>query len=414
MAKKCKIITLGRVNKRIFIILIGGVFYTGILFVEQESIIFDKGNNVHPIIYSIMNSLSLCLSFIPLIIYYYKTRRKNKDILAFRQYSLGERESFHNLKPISRTEKFLWILLASVIDFFCVLFSSIFWVTNDSYLSTLQINIIPMAIFSYLILKMKLYKHHYLCIIAVIIKSIIFSIIFGTFSNIQSFTKEILPLIVTFITDVVSCLTFVMYKYFMTIKYINPYKIMFFRGLIESPLSIITLVITSYKFKHIDDFSVFKEKANIKEILILIAWIIIYFLYMLIFFKTIEIFNPFYLYFSIILSEYIVFFISIENFEIWQIICTIFLMLLCSFMILVFVEIIELNFCGLSKMTKDSIELRARFDSMVSEDNDINDIKDINNCCDDDETYIDLKDYTFDVDQTKEKKANSDNKVENN
>ena len=81
-------------------------------------------------------------------------------------------------------------------------------------------------------------------------------------------------------------------------------------------------------------------------------------------------------------------------------------MLLCTFMILVFVEIIELNFCGLSKMTKENIELRARLDSMVSDENDI---KDINNCCDDDETFIDLKDYTFDVDQTKEKKANPDN-----
>ena len=84
-------------------------------------------------------------------------------------------------------------------------------------------------------------------------------------------------------------------------------------------------------------------------------------------------------------------------------------MLLCTFMILVFVEIIELNFCGLSKMTKENIELRARLDSIVGDENDINDIKDINNCCDDDETFIDLKDYTFDVDQTKEKKANPDN-----
>jgi hypothetical protein len=190
MAKKCKIITLGRVNKSIFIILLGGVVYTGLLFVEQQSIIFDGEKNVHPIIYSIMNSLSLCLSFILLIIYYYKTRRQNKDILVVRQYTLGERESIPNLQPISRTEKFLWILLASVIDFFCLIFSSIFWVTSDSYLSTLQINIIPMAIFSYLILKMKLYKHHYLCIIAVIIKSIICSIMFGTFNNIQVLLRK--------------------------------------------------------------------------------------------------------------------------------------------------------------------------------------------------------------------------------
>ena len=38
-------------------------------------------------------------------------------------------------------------------------------------------------------------------------------------------------------------------------------------------------------------------------------------------------------------------------------------------MILVFIEIIELNFFGLSKMTKKNIELRARLDSMIISDN---------------------------------------------
>ena len=35
-----------------------------------------------------------------------------------------------------------------------------------------------------------------------------------------------------------------------------------------------------------------------------------------------------------------------------------------AFMILVFIELIELNFCDLSKMTKKNIELRARIDSL--------------------------------------------------
>ena len=40
-------------------------------------------------------------------------------------------------------------------------------------------------------------------------------------------------------------------------------------------------------------------------------------------------------------------------------------------MILVFIEIIQLNFCGLSTMTKKNIEERARLDSMVNDDIDI-------------------------------------------
>lgn len=243
MAKKFNAISLGKINKRIFIILLGGVVYTGLLFVEQESMIFEEEQNKHPIVYALMNSLSLCLSFILIIIYYYKNKRTNVQVkLSLLESQLAERESINTtkqIKPTSKAEKFLWILLVSVIDFFCLIFSSIFWVTSDSYLSTLQLNIIPMAIFSYFILKMKLFRHHYLCIFVVVLKSIVCAIIFQTFNNISDFTKEILPLIVTFITDIISCLTYVMYKYYMVYKFINPYKIMFFRGIIESILSII-------------------------------------------------------------------------------------------------------------------------------------------------------------------------------
>ena len=51
------------------------------------------------------------------------------------------------------------------------------------------------------------------------------------------------------------------------------------------------------------------------------------------------------------------------------IICSIFLVL-CLFMSLIFIEIIQLNFCGLSTMTKKNIEERARIDSMLNDEND--------------------------------------------
>ena len=38
-------------------------------------------------------------------------------------------------------------------------------------------------------------------------------------------------------------------------------------------------------------------------------------------------------------------------------------------MILVFIEIIQLNFCGLSTMTKKNIEERARLDAILNDDN---------------------------------------------
>ena len=59
-------------------------------------------------------------------------------------------------------------------------------------------------------------------------------------------------------------------------------------------------------------------------------------------------------------------------------------------MIFVFIEIIELNFCGLSKMTKKNIELRAQLDCLLYNNND------------DDDEEIDLKDYTLEFRRTTE------------
>ena len=57
-------------------------------------------------------------------------------------------------------------------------------------------------------------------------------------------------------------------------------------------------------------------------------------------------------------------------------------------MILIFIEIVELNFCGLSYMTKKNIEFRARLDCIMNRNNNDNN--------DDEDETIDLKDYTID------------------
>ena len=65
-------------------------------------------------------------------------------------------------------------------------------------------------------------------------------------------------------------------------------------------------------------------------------------------------------------------------------------------MILVFIEIIQLNLCGLSTMTKKSIEERARLDSLMNDGNNKN--EDINlKDKDKDEKVITVDDYTFEL-----------------
>ena len=123
-------------------------------------------------------------------------------------------------------------------------------------------------------------------------------------------------------------------------------------SLFEIIFSIITLVIAN-KLDEIDNLTNFIFDFKGIEIVKIIAWLFISFIYHALLFKVIDIFGPFYIHISIIISEFInLFFKENEDFTISKIIFYVLSFIICPFMVLIFLEIIELNFCGLSYMTK--------------------------------------------------------------
>ena len=108
---------------------------------------------------------------------------------------------------------------------------------------------------------------------------------------------------ISFATDIMFSLTFVLYKYYMLIKYINPYEIMFYEGVFELIFSIITLIITT-SIDKLDNFVTFfkDERLDSLECFILFSWMVMNFSYVTLLFKVIDIFSPFYLHLSIIIS----------------------------------------------------------------------------------------------------------------
>ena len=61
-------------------------------------------------------------------------------------------------KKISKIEKFLWILLGSLLDFIANIIYAYNWLdTDDDYLTYWATNIIFLSAFSFWLLKMKLY-----------------------------------------------------------------------------------------------------------------------------------------------------------------------------------------------------------------------------------------------------------------
>ena len=159
--KKCNYINLGKTNKYIFLILIEALVSFALDFVGQKSKFFlDK--KLDPFIFDINKSFGFSLSFILFIIYKIRNKRKNNKAnqLLIKQ---------NNINKISCKKKYLWILLLSIVVFISMFLDSYFWINVDNYINLWTFYIVFLSLFSYLILKNKLYKHHYISIITITI-----------------------------------------------------------------------------------------------------------------------------------------------------------------------------------------------------------------------------------------------------
>jgi hypothetical protein len=398
MSCKYKFINCGKTNRYIFSILIGAVFYAAVIALENESNVFkDKNeNNPHPIVYTLIYSFSLCLSFIFLIIYKIRTKSQNinNNPITIEQ-NLYTRKAMkticHQVKIVTKKEKFLWLLLVSVIDYLAFSFNSIFWITMDKYINNWSTNFLSISLFSYFILKTKLYKHHFVCIATIVIIGLLFNIPLGVFSstNMEKYYGYYLSFI---FTGIFFNLTYVLYKKMMVKKYIKSYEILFFQGIIESILGIITLIIMT-KYDYIDNYWKFIEKLNKKEIIIIILIILGRFLFHSMIMIIIDFLSPFYVFLVYVIGEIAFFSVSMKD-DPKIIISSIIFFSVSIFTILVFIELIELNCFGLSYMTKKNIELRARLDS------------DLNKNIYEDDQGIAYKGYDFDFKKFESKGEN--------
>ena len=91
-------------------------------------------------------------------------------------------------------------------------------------------------------------------------------------------------------------------------KSIKSYRILFFQGLIELILGIITLTITTKYFPELDSFFVFIEGIDGKEIFRFVSLIFINFITFLTIFIILDIFTAFHIFLLNIISEIIIFF----------------------------------------------------------------------------------------------------------
>ena len=245
MSKKCNCISLGEINRYIIFIIIGAIFMAGTAVIANDSKFFNP-EKFYVIVYTIANSLGLSLSFILLIIYkkYNKEKKDNKLDLIFPIKN-------QNIQ-INKKEKFLWILFVSIIDYISKIFSFLLYTPIYSLFIFWISDILFLYLFSYIIFKVKLHKHHYLSIINIMILGLVYDIKAEKFAY-ENFKNNYLVVIYCIIEKLFADFSYILYKYYMIDKYIIFHEIMFYEGIIELILSIITLIITT-NIGYLDNF----------------------------------------------------------------------------------------------------------------------------------------------------------------
>ena len=207
------------------------------------------------------------------------------------------------------------------------------------------------------------------------------------FFFIKNLSNKWAIIVIQIIISILHALYFIYIKGLMKYKFVSPYKCNFIIGIIYFPLIIIIYVIISFtklgeKNKNVniniyywDSISeLFKSINNINVInaIRLISLPIVYGIYFLVINKTIYDFTIYHLYIPLL----------IENFIRGTIEKEINIFLLITFfciefiMILIFLEIIEINFCGLNENLKRNIESRGRIDSSLTIEDDDDELDD--------------------------------------
>ena len=353
-----KIISLGDVNFKLIYVLIGGFCK---LAQKLKFFFFDEIKlNAHPFIAGINAGLGMSLAFIPGLILKYKLNNR----ISIRD----EMILFNKKKKIMK--KIGLIFLCCFFDFMQKILVFLY---KDYVVINLWIfDIVFLGALSFLILKLKLYKHQYF--------SCFFMIIFGIIMNAinYEYTRKIFyPLLLIFAIEISYTLGIVLSKYLMDSLFMTPYQITYIEGIFELILNIIFLLIstnneitdnsssliksaTNCEYegkKYVDNFYAYLNVLKGGEIvafIILMIYRVIFNLFGLIIAKDL---TPSHVIFLEMIGGISLAFEGNYN---WKKIITLFIIFIEIFFLLIFTEIIELNFWKLNYNTKRNIKIREK------------------------------------------------------
>ena len=333
------------------------------------------------ILYMFFDNIGQILCFIPEKIvdnYFFEQKEKsNKSNNLFKKekQSLAIELIFNDFSYKLTYKDMIYISCASlfilIIDYFNLLIQinkDFKILLSEQYYFALLLLLI---IFSYLIYRIKFYKHQIYSISFIILLGIIRYLI-KLLKLIISQKVDILYIFLQLVASLLESIVIVYIKGLMEYKYFSPYKICYLFGLINNIIIIIISLIVFF-FVEYNTKNCYFQKGEIcyfENIFLKFKGLgFLKFLYIIsfsIFFGILKLLS------NIIINKYTIFhlFLFIQNREftnclyngisdiIMSVIISISYILEC-FMILVFLEIIELNFWGLNENVKRKIKDRA-------------------------------------------------------
>ena len=234
------------------------------------------------------------------------------------------------------------ILVVSILEFICKSINIIvrfyyIQIEIGEIMCLFSITILSRIIFSHYIIKINLYKHHFISLVIFLIGYFIMGILAFIAGDIKF---ERWPyLIFTIVKNIFIGLEDVLIKVLLDNKYMLPHVIMFLRGLYNSGMAIILII--SIKYSDIE----FTFQSDINIYFIFIFFIIVWFFYNFFAMKLIYIFTPHHISFlNIVFFMILLFLYRISNnYSIVITICEIIISLFMIFASLLFSEMIIIN-----------------------------------------------------------------------
>ena len=360
-----KILGVGEINKNLLYIVIPAIIMVLEYFFFEDN--FKPYNYI--ITFNLVQAISKCLAIIPIILSYFKNKDLDNQFTTFKE-NLTNKKYTYKYKHIKlRKAGFLCICIELTLIFKLLHYAILFSKTYK--LSFWMFDLFFICIFSYFILKVKLYKHQYLSVVMILILAVILNII--------NYMKRIgvFYIFSMIVMHTIYALSIIMKKYIFEFAFTSVFELIFYEGL-GLLIFFIILFIIAHRFPlnysvdncgafavysnkcYFDNFFCYYDALNKKEILIAVFMIVYYFIYYICFNSTIKHYTACHIYLISFFEEAVIFRIFKGEITDWRLVPDIIVLLLILFFLLVFNEIIEIKVFDLDYNTKRNIEKRAK------------------------------------------------------